>query len=271
MQLSERAAHAPATDADAPAIEVTDLHVAYGDLTVLERASLSIGPHEFVSLLGPSGCGKTTLLKVLGGLVEPTGGEVSVFGVSPDDARRQRSIGFVFQEATLLPWRRASSNARLLAEIVGGGAVDDARIAELLQAVGLGGFEDSLPSQLSGGMQQRLAIVRALALNPKLLLMDEPFAALDALTRERLGEILLDIWNAARPIVFVTHSIEEAAFLSDRVIVMSARPGRILADVPVPLPRPRTHGLKETNEFFETTRHLRRLVDEAQASGGAEH
>lgn len=257
--------------ASLPAIEVRDLRVEFGDLVVLEQASLTVGGGEFVSLLGPSGCGKTTLLNVLGDLVSYTSGEVRVLGGTPAEARRQRQIGYVFQAPTLLPWRRVRDNARLLAEIVGADRASvDARLARLLDAVGLAEFDRNLPSELSGGMQQRLAIVRMLAFDPGLLLMDEPFAALDALTRDRMGEMLLDVWGGDKPIIFVTHSIEEAAFLSDRVIVMSARPARVLEEVVVPLARPREHEMKRGQEFFEIVAKLRLLIDAAQGdpSGG---
>ncbi|MGH7910456.1 MAG: ABC transporter ATP-binding protein [Candidatus Dormibacteraceae bacterium] len=246
-----------------PAIDVRNLRVAFGPTVALQEASLEVGPREFVSLLGPSGCGKTTLLKVVGGLIRPSGGEVRIGGRSVEEARRARAFGFVFQDPTLLPWRRAEANARLLAEIIGHGKVDRDRIEALLVAVGLGGFGGSYPAQLSGGMKQRIAIVRALAFDPQVLLMDEPFAALDALTRDRLGEVLLQVWSGSKPVLFVTHSIEEAAFLSDRVVVMTARPGRVLREVEIGLPRPRTHDLKEEREFFEISRLLRRLIDEA--------
>jgi NitT/TauT family transport system ATP-binding protein len=262
--LTDRTACAE-SQADA-AIDVRGLRVEYGRLTALADTTLAVGRREFVSLLGPSGCGKTTLLKVVGGLVRPTAGDVRVMGDSVQEARRRRAFGFVFQDATLLPWRRAESNARLLAEIIGRDAVDRARIEGLLEEVGLRGFESSYPAELSGGMKQRVAIVRALAFDPQVLLMDEPFAALDSLTRDRLGEILLALWRQAKPVLFVTHSIEEAAFLSDRVVVMTARPGRVMEEVRVDLERPRTHDLKESREFFEVTKLLRRLVDDAQRS-----
>ena len=256
--------------AGAAAIEIDGLRVAYGRLVALDDTTLRVGPREFVSLLRPSGCGKTTLLNVVGGLIRPSAGVVRVGGGSVEEARRRRAFGFVFQDATLLPWRRAEGNARLLAEIIGGPALDPRRIEGLLEAVGLAGFERSYPGQLSGGMRQRVAIVRALAFDPQVLLMDEPFAALDALTRDRLGEVLLRVWGGGRPVLFVTHSIEEAAFLSDRVIVMTARPGRVMEEVPIDLPRPRAHDLKESREFFDVTRRLRRLVDEAQRTGREE-
>jgi NitT/TauT family transport system ATP-binding protein len=262
--LTDRTACA-VSQADA-AIDVRGLRVEYGRLVALADTTLAVGRREFVSLLGPSGCGKTTLLKVVGGLVRPTAGEVRVMGDSVQEARRRRAFGFVFQDATLLPWRRAESNARLLAEIIGRDAVDRSRVEGLLEEVGLRGFESSYPAELSGGMKQRVAIVRALAFDPQVLLMDEPFAALDSLTRDRLGEILLAVWRQAKPVLFVTHSIEEAAFLSDRVVVMTARPGRVMEEVRVDLERPRTRDLKESREFFEVTKLLRRLVDEAQRS-----
>ncbi len=248
------------------AISIRNLRVAYGRTVALSETTMDVGGQEFVSLLGPSGCGKTTLLKVVGGLIRPTGGELTVNGGSVEEARRQHAFGFVFQDATLLPWRRTTANARLLAEIIGGAALDESRIAALLEAVGLGGFEPSYPNELSGGMKQRVAIVRALAFDPQVLLMDEPFAALDALTRDRLGEVLLNVWAGSKPVLFVTHSIEEAAFLSDRVVVMTARPGRVLEEIEVRLPRPRTHEMKESREFFDITRRLRRLIDQAQHS-----
>lgn len=253
-----------------PAISMADVQVVYrrgrdGQMVALQETSLEVGAREFVSLLGPSGCGKTTLLKVIGGLIHPTRGKVSVLGGSVDEALKGRKIGFVFQDANLLPWRTTWENARLLAEIIDKKSVDEERIRHLLDAVGLAGFSDAYPRQLSGGMKQRVGIVRALAFNPGLLLMDEPFAALDALTRDRMAEMLLDIWGGARPVVFVTHSIEEAAFLSDRVVVMSARPGRVLEEIPIDLPRPRTRDLRDTPEFVEFRRRLRAVVDRAQS------
>jgi NitT/TauT family transport system ATP-binding protein len=236
----------------------------------LSETTLEVGPRDFVSLLGPSGCGKTTLLKAVGGLIKPSSGEIRIGEGSVEEARRAHAFGFVFQDATLLPWRRTAGNAGLLAEIIGGPAMNRQRIDELLRAVGLAGFENSYPGELSGGMKQRVAIVRALAFEPRVLLMDEPFAALDALTRDRLGEVLLNVWAESKPVLFVTHSIEEAAFLSDRVVVMTARPGRVLEEVRVDLPRPRTHAMKESREFFEITRRLRRLIDEAQNGPGGE-
>jgi NitT/TauT family transport system ATP-binding protein len=260
----------PVASPRAPAIEIERLRVAYGPLVALEETSLTVGACEFVSLLGPSGCGKTTLLKAVAGLVRPTSGEIRVMGGSVEEARRQRAFGLVFQDPTLLPWRRTEANAQLLAEIIGGRHWDPGRIDELLRAVGLKGFERAYPEALSGGMKQRVAIVRALAFDPQVLLMDEPFAALDALTRDRLGEVLLDVWRQSKPVIFVTHSIEEAVFLSDRVVVMTARPGRVLDEVHIELGRPRTHAMKESHEFFQATRRLRSLIDVAQGVAAQE-
>lgn len=238
-------------------------------VVALDETTLEVGPREFVSLIGPSGCGKTTLLKVVGGLIQPTAGHVSILGNSVADALKRRSIGFVFQDANLLPWRDAASNARLLAEIIGKHAVDEDLIASLLKKVGLEGFEHHLPRELSGGMRQRVGIVRALAFDPGVLLMDEPFAALDALTRDRMGEMLLEVWAGIRPVLFVTHSIEEAAFLSDRVVVMKARPGRVLEEIRIDLPRPRTRAMRDTPEFLEFRRRLRHAIDRAQTEEGS--
>lgn len=253
-----------------PAISMRGVEVVYrrerhAPTVALRETTLEVGSQEFVSLLGPSGCGKTTLLKVIGGLIRPTRGQVSVLGGSVEQALKARKIGFVFQDANLLPWRTTWENARLLAEIIDCRSVDDERIRRLLDEVGLGGFSDAYPRQLSGGMKQRVGIVRALAFDPGLLLMDEPFAALDALTRDRMAEMLLTVWGGARPVVFVTHSIEEAAFLSDRVVVMSARPGRVLEEIAIDLPRPRTRDMRDTPEFVGFRRRLRDVVDRAQS------
>lgn len=260
---------------DQPAISLRDVRKVYGarrgesGIVALDRTNLDIGPREFVSLLGPSGCGKTTLLKIVGGLLPASAGDVLIQGGTVEEALRRRAFGFVFQNPTLLPWRKLEANARLLPEIVGRNAVKDDRIRELLDKVGLNGFGRNYPQELSGGMQQRAGIVRALALNPDILLMDEPFAAVDALTRDHLGEVLLDVWAEARPIVFVTHSIEEAIFLSDRVIVMTSRPGRVLDEIRIPLPRPRNHDVRDSRDFANLRHQVRAAVDRAQSSEGA--
>ncbi|MHB1535153.1 MAG: ABC transporter ATP-binding protein [Acidimicrobiales bacterium] len=256
-------------------IEVRDVSLRYrggrrgSDVVALSHVDLTVGPSEFVSLLGPSGCGKTTLLKVIGGLVEPSEGVVDIAGQSPSAARARHAFGFVFQDANLLKWRDALGNARLLAEIIDRRHVDDDRIRALMKTVGLGDFLQAYPSALSGGMRQRVGIVRALAFQPEILLMDEPFAALDALTRDSLGEVLLDVWGGQRPVVFVTHSIEEAAFLSDRVVVMTARPGRIYEEISVPLPRPRTVAMRDSVEFLDVRRRLRALIETAMGGQAA--
>ena len=235
---------------------------AEGVQTALEGIDLEIRANEFVSLLGPSGCGKTTLLRIIGGLIEPSGGEVEIDGDSVRSALRARKFGFVFQDATLLPWRTVADNAALLLDVTG--RQDDRDVVgSLLETVGLEGFEGHYPSQLSGGMRQRVALARALALSPEILLMDEPFAALDAITRDRMGDELLRIWDGSRSVVFVTHSIPEAVLLSDRVVVMSARPGRIVADVTIDLPRPRGDDVRTSPVYLEYQAQLRGYIEGA--------
>lgn len=233
-------------------------------IAALDDVSLAVHDHEFVSLLGPSGCGKTTLLRIIGGLVDPSDGEVLIDGGSVNDARRARRFGFVFQDPTLLPWRTVADNAALLLDVTRQSQYRD-RVAPLLKTVGLTGFERHYPAQLSGGMRQRVALARALALSPDILLMDEPFAALDAITRDRMADELLRIWDGARSVVFVTHSIPEAVLLSDRVVVMSARPGRIAAEVPIELPRPRGATVRESDEFRSYELRLRACIEDAHA------
>jgi NitT/TauT family transport system ATP-binding protein len=232
--------------------------------TALEGIDLEVRPNEFVSLLGPSGCGKTTLLRIVGGLVEPSRGEVTIDGETVSAALRARKFGFVFQDATLLPWRTVADNAALLLDVTGQRERRGV-VRSLLATVGLEGFEDHYPSQLSGGMRQRVALARALALSPEILLMDEPFAALDAITRDRMAEELLRIWDGSRSVIFVTHSIPEAVLLSDRVVVMSARPGRIAADVTIDLPRPRDAQVRSSAAFLEYETQLRGYIEGAHA------
>ncbi len=221
---------------------------------------LEIPRGQFISLLGPSGCGKTTLLKMIGGLIEPSGGDLRIDGQAVAAAVRQRKFGFVFQDATLLPWRTVLDNASLLLDVTGQGGERE-RVRGLLDMVGLAGFERYYPAQLSGGMKQRVALARALALEPVILLMDEPFAALDAITRDRMGEELLKILDGSRTVVFVTHSIGEAVLLSDRVVVMSARPGRVVADVTIDLPRPRDPGVRDSAAFGAYEQQLRGHIE----------
>ena len=236
-----------------------------GAVQALEEVSLSVGPREFVSLLGPSGCGKSTLLRLVADVLTPTGGSIRIGGQTPEAARKERTFGFVFQDATLLAWRTALQNVLLPLEISGDLRGGTERAAGLLELVGLQGFERAYPWQLSGGMRQRVSIARALITRPQVLLMDEPFGALDEITRERLNSELLRIWEATgTTILFVTHSSPEAVFLSDRVVVLTARPGRVKLELPIELARPREPGIKETLEFARYTAALRQaLADEA--------
>ncbi len=226
----------------------------------IREASFAVSEREFVSIVGPSGCGKSTLLKIIAGLTPPSAGELLISGTVVEGPRRD--IGVVFQNPVLLPWRNVLENALLGIEVLGlDRATYTARALDLLQLVGLKGFERKYPAELSGGMQQRCAIVRALLHDPQLLLMDEPFGALDALTRENMALELLRIWSASpKTVVFVTHSVTEALFLSDRVLVFSFRPGRILETVTVDLPRPRYLDMTGASSFVEKASHIRSLL-----------
>jgi NitT/TauT family transport system ATP-binding protein len=230
-----------------------------GGVTALQSIDLDVQPGEFVSLIGPSGCGKSTLLRIVGNLVEPTSGEVVVNGKSARQARLDRDYGIVFQDAVLYDWRTVAKNISLPLELAGwDGARRKARVQEMLELVELHGFGEHHPWQLSGGMQQRVSIARALSFSPALLLMDEPFGALDEMTRERLNAELLRIWErSGSTVVFVTHSISEATFLSTRVVVMSPRPGRIAAVVGIDLPQPRNADTREEPRFFELVTEVR--------------
>jgi NitT/TauT family transport system ATP-binding protein len=211
-----------------------------GPLAALEGVDLDIPQHQFVAVLGPSGCGKSTLLRLTAGLMQATAGSVSVYEIEVYAPRSD--VGIVFQQATLLPWANVLDNVTFPARHMRGrvSAADRDHGRDVLAKVGLAGFEKRAPSELSGGMQQRVGIARALFLNPDILLMDEPFSALDALTRDAMGYELLDLWQSSpKTVLFITHAIAEAVLLADRVVVMSARPGRIIADMPVPLGRPR--------------------------------
>jgi NitT/TauT family transport system ATP-binding protein len=240
---------------------------AQGNTIALEGIDLTIEKGEFVSLIGPSGCGKSTLLRIIGDLIEPSDGRVTVHGKPAHQARLDRDYGIVFQNAVLYDWRTVSKNISLPLELLGWDrARRAARIDEMLELVELTGFEDHHPWQLSGGMQQRVSIARALSFSPALLLMDEPFGALDEMTRERLNMELLRIWQeTGSTIVFVTHSIAEAVFLSTRAVVMSPRPGRISDILEIDLPQPRSALLREDPRFFELVTELR----EALVRGGA--
>lgn len=237
-----------------------------GPVLALDGISLHVHDREFVSLLGPSGCGKSTLLRLVSDVLSPTRGRIEVGGRSPERARKERTFGFVFQDATLLAWRSAIQNVQLPLEISGDTRDSRQRAAQLMDLVGLRGFEDAFPWQLSGGMRQRVSIARALITSPRILLMDEPFGAVDEITRERLNVELLRIWDATgTTILFVTHSSPEAVFLSDRVVVLTPRPGRVKLELPIELPRPRDPAIKDTVEFAHYTAALRRALTADEA------
>jgi len=249
-------------------------------LEALRRLDLRVGWGEFVSVIGPSGCGKSTLLRIVGGLLEPTVGQVHIDGRGPRDAQKDKDIGLVFQDPSLLPWRTVLGNVRLPLEVnridshsaIRRGGVRRAdrprfQPQELLELVGLSAFADYHPHQLSGGMQQRVAIARALVFQPSLLLMDEPFGALDEITRSAMRYELLRVWQSAgseRPktVLFVTHSITEAVTLSDRVVVLTPRPGQVRAVIDIELPRPRDESLERSSRFLDYTQQLRNLLKE---------
>ncbi|MCC7017161.1 MAG: ABC transporter ATP-binding protein [Rhodospirillales bacterium] len=231
------------------------------EVCALKDITLAIEPQEFVSIVGPSGCGKSTLLRIIAGLIAPSEGAVHMAGARVEGPRRD--IGMVFQAPVLLPWRTNLKNVLVPAEVIGfDRRQSESRARELLDLVGLGRFADKYPSELSGGMRQRVSIARALMHDPATLLMDEPFGALDAMTRESMGLELLRIWNASRKtVILVTHSIEEAVFLADRVIVMSSRPGTVSEAVDVGLKRPRTTETRADGEFVRLTNRLRGVFE----------
>ncbi|HUG78781.1 MAG TPA: ABC transporter ATP-binding protein [Burkholderiales bacterium] len=250
----------------APCVRVEDVEVTFRTpdqvVQALSGVSLQVEEGEFVALLGPTGCGKSTLLRVVSDLTHPSAGVVEVRGRPAAEARRANEFGFVFQEPALLPWRTALDNVMLPLEVVKYPAAERrARCEALLGMVGLSKFLNRYPHELSGGMKQRVAIVRALAWNPSILLMDEPFSALDELTKNQLQDELLEIWSKERKtILFVTHNISEAVYLADRVVVMSAHPGRIVATLPVELPRSRDPGVRETLEFVQHVKRAREAL-----------
>ncbi|MCX7300456.1 MAG: ABC transporter ATP-binding protein [Rhodobacterales bacterium] len=230
-----------------------------GPVHALKDVNLNIAKGEFVSFIGPSGCGKTTFLRVVAGLETATGGTVSVNGMTPDQARQARAYGYVFQAAGLYPWRTIGGNIRLPLEIMGFSKSDqETRVKRTLDLVELSGFEKKYPWQLSGGMQQRASIARALAFDADILLMDEPFGALDEIVRDRLNEELLRLWaRTEKTILFVTHSIPEAVYLSSRIVVMSPRPGRITDVIESPLPRDRPLDIRDSAEFIAIAHRVR--------------
>jgi NitT/TauT family transport system ATP-binding protein len=239
-------------------------------LEALRRLDLRVGWGEFVSVIGPSGCGKSTLLRIVGGLLEPTTGHIRIDGRSPHQAQKDKDIGLVFQDPSLLPWRSVLGNVKLPLEV---NPTDSRRPLfqprDLLELVGLSAFAGYHPHQLSGGMQQRVAIARALVFQPSLLLMDEPFGALDEITRSTMRYELLRIWQSARSdrprpktVLFVTHSIAEAITLSDRVVVLTPRPGQVRATIDIDLPRPRDESLERSSQFLDYAQQLRNLLKE---------
>jgi NitT/TauT family transport system ATP-binding protein len=231
-------------------------HTSNGEVQTLEEISFSVEQGEFVSIIGPSGCGKSTLLKIIGDIIEPTAGSVSVDGLTSREARLKGMFSYVFQNPVLLPWRCVIDNVRLPLEILHRNSRDP---STLLQMVGLAGFENRYPKELSGGMQHRVALARALTFDPQVLLMDEPFGAVDEFTRDTLNLELIRIWQEIRvSIFFITHSISEAAFLSDRVLLLSARPARLKQFAVIPFKRPRENSLKDSQDFQEVVRCLRK-------------
>ena len=252
-----------ATDDGPPVIEARGLDLVFetadGPVHALSGIDLSVREGEFVSLIGPSGCGKTTLLRVIADLEQPTGGAITVNGMSPHEAREARAYGYVFQASALLPWRTVGGNIALPNEIMGISKAERAeRVRRTLEMVDLAGFERKWPWQLSGGMQQRASIARALAFDADILLMDEPFGALDEIVRDRLNEELLGLWGrTGKTILFVTHSIPEAVYLSTKIVVMSPRPGRITDVIESPLPKDRPLDIRDTPEFLAVAHRVR--------------
>ena len=248
---------------DKTIITAKDLNLRFetddGPVVALKDVSLNVKKGEFVSFIGPSGCGKTTLLRAIAALETPNSGSLSVNGMSPEEARRHRSYGYVFQAAGLYPWRNIAKNVRLPLEIMGFDKNEmNARVKRVLELVDLSGFEKKFPWQLSGGMQQRVSIARALSFDADILLMDEPFGALDEIVRDYLNEQLLKLWHSTeKTICFVTHSIPEAVYLSTKIVVMSPRPGRIIDIIQSDLPHNRPLEIRDTKEFIDIAQRVR--------------
>ncbi|MBO0755001.1 MAG: ABC transporter ATP-binding protein [Bradyrhizobiaceae bacterium] len=264
QKLADVAAEVKTSSADRPlAVDVRDVSLTFetadGAVEALSRIKLQVAEGEFVSFIGPSGCGKTTLLRLIADLEQPTAGGLRVNGVSPEEARVRRAYGYVFQAPALYPWRTIEKNVMLPLEVMGIPQRERReRAKRYLALVNLSGFERKFPWQLSGGMQQRVSIARALSFDPALLLMDEPFGALDEIVRDHLNEQLLGLWNKTRKtVVFVTHSIPEAVFLSTRIVVMSPRPGRIIDVIDCDLPRDRALEIRETPAFLKIAQRVR--------------
>ncbi|GFE63966.1 ABC transporter ATP-binding protein [Litoreibacter roseus] len=251
------------SEANSPVIRAHALDLTFqtadGPVHALKDVNLEIAKGEFVSFIGPSGCGKTTFLRCVAGLEQPTGGTISVNGMTPDEARQARAYGYVFQAAGLYPWRTIGRNISLPLEIMGYSKADQKdRVSRVLDLVELSGFERKYPWQLSGGMQQRASIARALAFDADILLMDEPFGALDEIVRDHLNEQLLALWaRTEKTIGFVTHSIPEAVYLSTKIVVMSPRPGRITDVIDSPLPKERPLDIRDSPEFIEIAHRVR--------------
>ncbi len=252
-----------------PAVRLREVHLTYqtkegGQLEAVSPTSLTIRAGEFTALVGPSGCGKTSLMRLIAGLTPSSGGEVLVFGQTPREAQRHKRLGLVFQEPALLAWRSVEDNVRLGLQLNPRETHSSTNVDELIDLVGLSAFKRYRPAELSGGMQQRVALARALAIDPPLLLMDEPFAALDEITREQMRYELQRLWSIShdpteppRSAVFVTHSVAEAVAIADRVLVMSPRPGRIIADIPISTPRPRRPEHEHSDRFVNDTAIVR--------------
>jgi NitT/TauT family transport system ATP-binding protein len=249
----------------APVIELRGIRAGFGNTEVLDGIDLAVSEGEFITVLGPSGCGKTTLLRIIAGLQPATAGSVRIEGGSPLQARRAKRFGWVPQSPALFPWRTVEENVRLLTQ-VGKSAPQSTSNAMLLDQVGLTDFAKALPHQLSGGMKQRVSLARAFALGAPILLMDEPFAALDEITRTEMRHLLLDLWQSTgAAVVFVTHSLAEAAYLSDRVVVMSPRPGRVVATHQIDFARPRSADIEDSREFFAAETAMRESLRQAMS------
>ncbi len=268
--VAQRGGAPVARPASGLSIQCRDVSVRFfadrRSITALQALSLDVGAGEFLTLLGPSGCGKSTFLRVLADLVPTSQGQLQILGVTPEQARLRRDIGFVFQDPALLPWRTALQNVELPLEVARGKTQSSKKARatprELLELVGLKGSEQAYPHELSGGMRQRVSIARALVSDPRILLMDEPFGALDEITRDRLNEELRRVWKElGMTILFVTHSIHEAAFLGQRVLMLASNPGRVQEIVPVQLSEDRGLNVRETPEFVELAAYLRRVLE----------